>query len=568
MNPYLKWTDPQGKEQIYTLSADEVLIGRRADADIIFPNAHVSRRHAKLIKGKDGYSIVNLPNTHGIYVNGQAVQERELRHGDRIRLGVEPIELRYFIHPEDAGDRARPADEFETSWADLSTIFSAEFGQYSDLEKMSSLLDFQYQWEKKFSAEKTFYQILKAALRISRAERGYILLKRQDTFEYVSGLGANGELLPESEFRASQSVARQVTRDGKAVHRAEQIDGTLAAQQSIVDLRLSSVACMPLSWLSPESDVPTINGVLYLDSTRSMRVLSQLDQKILNKLAVEAASVFEKLELVRTFEQRKSLELELALAQRELQAADALRHAESRVLLAEYGASMGRFAAALSHELNSPIGALKTALQTSAVLAERKATMPPEKRAGLEEMETQLRRTAIDSLERLHQIVLRMQRFTNLDRSEILQVDLNSLLQDVVDMFQAEIKADIHVELDLQQLPSIFVRPQQLSAVFANLLENATEELEVGGHVRLTTHQLESQVEITIEDDGHGLPAEELANIFDPAFKVKSGRVSTGNWSLFSSRQIVWEHGGEIELQSAPGKGTTVRVKLPCSEST
>jgi signal transduction histidine kinase len=568
MNPYLKWTDPQGKEQIYTLSADEVLIGRRADADIIFPNAHVSRRHAKLIKGKDGYSIVNLPNTHGIYVNGQAVQERELRHGDRIRLGVEPIELRYFIHPEDAGDRARPADEFETSWADLSTIFSAEFGQYSDLEKMSSLLDFQYQWEKKFSAEKTFYQILKAALRISRAERGYILLKRQDTFEYVSGLGANGELLPESEFRASQSVARQVTRDGKAVHRAEQIDGTLAAQQSIVDLRLSSVACMPLSWLSPESDVPTINGVLYLDSTRSMRVLSQLDQKILNKLAVEAASVFEKLELVRTFEQRKSLELELALAQRELQAADALRHAESRVLLAEYGASMGRFAAALSHELNSPIGALKTALQTSAVLAERKATMPPEKRAGLEEMETQLRRTAIESLERLHQIVLRMQRFTNLDRSEILQVDLNSLLQDVVDMFQAEIKADIHVELDLQQLPSIFVRPQQLSAVFANLLENATEELEVGGHVRLTTHQLESQVEITIEDDGHGLPAEELANIFDPAFKVKSGRVSTGNWSLFSSRQIVWEHGGEIELQSAPGKGTTVRVKLPCSEST
>jgi signal transduction histidine kinase len=568
MNPYLKWTDPQGKEQIYTLSADEVLIGRRADADIIFPNAHVSRRHAKLIKSKDGYSIVNLPNTHGIYVNGQAVQERELRHGDRIRLGVEPIELRYFIHPEDAGDRARPADEFETSWADLSTIFSAEFGQYSDLEKMSSLLDFQYQWEKKFSAEKTFYQILKAALRISRAERGYILLKRQDTFEYVSGLGANGELLPESEFRASQSVARQVTRDGKAVHRAEQIDGTLAAQQSIVDLRLSSVACMPLSWLSPESDVPTINGVLYLDSTRSMRVLSQLDQKILNKLAVEAASVFEKLELVRTFEQRKSLELELALAQRELQAADALRHAESRVLLAEYGASMGRFAAALSHELNSPIGALKTALQTSAVLAERKATMPPEKRAGLEEMETQLRRTAIESLERLHQIVLRMQRFTNLDRSEILQVDLNSLLQDVVDMFQAEIKADIHVELDLQQLPSIFVRPQQLSAVFANLLENATEELEVGGHVRLTTHQLESQVEITIEDDGHGLPAEELANIFDPAFKVKSGRVSTGNWSLFSSRQIVWEHGGEIELQSAPGKGTTVRVKLPCSEST
>jgi signal transduction histidine kinase len=363
-------------------------------------------------------------------------------------------------------------------------------------------------------------------------------------------------------------VARQVANDGKAVYRAEQIDGTLAAQQSIVDLRLSSVACMPLSWLSPESDVPTVNGVLYLDSTRRMRVLSQFDQKILNKLAVEAASVFEKLELVRTFEQRKSLELDLELAQRELHAADALRHAESRVLLAEYGASMGRFAAALSHELNSPIGALKTALQAGAVLAEKKAALPAEKRADLEKMETQLRDTAIESLERLHQIVLRMQRFTNLDRSEILPVDLNLLLQDVVDIFKAEIKEDAHVELDLKPLPVIWARPQQLSAVFANLLENATEELDVGGHVRLSTHQIESQVEITIEDDGRGLPAEELANIFDPAFKVKSGRISTGNWSLFSSRQIVWEHGGEIELQSAPGRGTTVRVKLPCSENT
>jgi signal transduction histidine kinase len=432
---------------------------------------------------------------------------------------------------------------------------------------MSSLLDFQYQWGKTFSADKIFDQILVAALKISKAERGYILLKRQERFEYVSGLGENGQRLPEPEFQASQSVARRVARDGKPIYTAEEIDEEFAQQRSIVDSHLRSLACMPLWWLSPESDCPSVNGVLYLDSTHSMRTLSGLDSKILNKLAQEAANAFEKLELVKTFEQRKTLELELALARSELQTADALRHAEAKVLLAESGASMGRFAAALSHELNSPMGALKTALQTSATLAEKRAVLPPEKRHEMDQLDAQLRCTALESLERLHRIVLRMQRFTNLDRSEILNADLNSLLQDVVDILRAGFKGNVYIELNLQPLPFIMVRPQQLSAVFSNLLQNAVEALDGGGHVLLATRRIESQVEISIEDDGKGMLAEELANIFDPAFKVKSGRVSTGNWSLFSSRQIVREHGGEIAIRSTLGKGTSVLVKLPCPEN-
>src|SRR4030095_11105654 len=87
MHPYLKWTNPQGQEQIFVLSADEVLIGRKSDADIVFPNPCVSRRHAKFLKKTEGYSIVDLPNTHGTFVNGQQVKERELLNGDVIRMG-------------------------------------------------------------------------------------------------------------------------------------------------------------------------------------------------------------------------------------------------------------------------------------------------------------------------------------------------------------------------------------------------------------------------------------------------------------------------------------------------
>jgi signal transduction histidine kinase len=182
----------------------------------------------------------------------------------------------------------------------------------------------------------------------------------------------------------------------------------------------------------------------------------------------------------------------------------------------------------------------------------------------VEEIEEQLRRTAIESAERLHQIVLRMQRFTNLDRNELLPVDLNSLLQDVADMLKAGAKDQVVLELDFQPLPRLPVRPQQMSAVFLNLLQNAIDGLNGSGHVSLVTRQTHLEVEVIVQDDGKGMSAEELATIFDPAFKVRAGRVSTGNWSLFSSRQIIREHGGEIEIQSSPGKGTRVCVTLPC----
>jgi signal transduction histidine kinase len=573
-DPYLKWIDPQGVERVHVLKGDEVLVGRKSDADIILASMSVSRHHAKLVRDNEGYSIVDLSNTNGTYVNGQRIKQQQLHTGDRICLGQDRVELRYLTGASNSVKTApgSEAEDLEKSLASLSLILPAgSSSPHLDLEKISSILDFQYQWGKLFSAERTFEQILKSALKISGAERGYILLKEKDTFEYVAGMNEQGQQLRQSEFSASRSVVRQVVGNGKPIYMAGGIAGDFAENQSIVLLNIRSLACIPLRWMLPESDTPEVRGVLYLDSLRSMRELSGLDEKILNKLALEAGNVFEKLQMIKTFEERKTMQLELALAQEtqknlqnELRAAEELRRAESQVLLSENAASMGRFAAAISHELNSPLGALKSALQTCNTLAEKKATLPVEKRMDVEEIEASLHRGAMESAERLHQIVLRMQRFTNMDRNEIVSVDLNSLLQDVTDILKSEIKDTVILELDCQPVPRILVRPQQISAVFSNLLHNAVEGLVGDGHVWLATCLMDCHVQVTVRDDGRGILAEELANIFEPAFKVRAGRVSTGNWGLFSCRQIIREHGGEIEIQSGPGEGTTVRVTLPC----
>jgi phosphoserine phosphatase RsbU/P len=311
--PYLRWKSPKGREVTLILTSDEVVIGRKSDVDIVLPNPYVSRQHAKLVKDAEGYRVIDLKSTHGTFVNGQRIEQHRLQFGDRICLGQDRLELLYLDRSANTTRIEIPeVDDFEKSFIQLAAILPAEA---SDLEKISSVLDFQYQWGKSFSSEKTFHQILQAALKVSGAERGYILLKQGDEFEYVVGLDGKGRGLSPSDFRTSRTVVRRVANDGEAVFMSEGLAGDLARQESIVAMNLMAIACLPLRWISENADTPEVQGILYLDSTKSMHVLTGLDQKILTKLALEAGNVFEKLEMIKGFEERKVMEQELSLAQ-------------------------------------------------------------------------------------------------------------------------------------------------------------------------------------------------------------------------------------------------------------
>jgi signal transduction histidine kinase len=254
--------------------------------------------------------------------------------------------------------------------------------------------------------------------------------------------------------------------------------------------------------------------------------------------------------------------------QEALRTSERLRQAENKLLISENAATMGRVAAALSHELNSPVGVLTSAVATLSEVAERLASAPPEQRERLRAVLADISRSGRESSERLRGIIGRMQRFTNLDRAEVQSANLNDLLGDVVSLVSSETHNRAVIACDLQPIPRFLCRPQQLSAVFSNLLSNAVNAVEEGGHVALSTRQTDGVIEIEIHDNGRGIPPEDLPALFDPAaFRVSQGRVAAGNWSLFSCRQILREHGGDIEVMSADGRGTTVRVTLPADHS-
>lgn len=247
-----------------------------------------------------------------------------------------------------------------------------------------------------------------------------------------------------------------------------------------------------------------------------------------------------------------------------LQAGEQLRQAQAKMLLSENAASLGRLAAALSHELNSPIGALQSGVDTLLLLSGRLAALGgSDDHKRIVRVQSDLRKSIQQSVDRLRQIVARMQRITNLDKAEVQEVNLNEMLLDVAAMLGPRTNESARLEWDLEPLPPLVCRPQQLSAVFSNLLANSLGALNGDGVIRIASRVKGVDVEVEIRDSGKGVPPAELANIFDPGFKVADGRVATGNWSMFSSRQVVREHGGEIRIESRVGEGTTVWVTLP-----
>ena len=94
--PQLFWLSPGERENAFTLVAPEILIGRRADSDVVLLNEHVSRHHAKLMRTSEGYVLVDLGSTNGTFVNDNRIRTQLLKHGDKVSVG--DVDLHYFAN--------------------------------------------------------------------------------------------------------------------------------------------------------------------------------------------------------------------------------------------------------------------------------------------------------------------------------------------------------------------------------------------------------------------------------------------------------------------------------------
>ena len=244
----------------------------------------------------------------------------------------------------------------------------------------------------------------------------------------------------------------------------------------------------------------------------------------------------------------KAWQLHLAHAS-QLDASRELSRAEIRRFVAQTASTTSRMAATLSHELNTPVGALKSSIDTLSALADRRTTAEPEQLIRIQALESQVRQSARDAANRLQQIVQRMQRVTNLDRAEVLQVDLNTLVKDVIYLLESESRLrGREVLLETSDLPQVTCKPQQISAVIANVLGSAVEG-RAAQQIRVSTVARDREVLIQFHGVGSQLDSSETQAIFDPGFAERSGRIRAANWSLFMARQTLRENGGEMRME-------------------
>ena len=233
--------------------------------------------------------------------------------------------------------------------------------------------------------------------------------------------------------------------------------------------------------------------------------------------------------------------------------------AESQILQSEKQASVGRLAAGVAHEINNPL----TGVLTYTHMLLRRKDLPDDIRADLE--------VIVDSTERVRTIVkglLEFSRQTALDREP---TDINRLISGVISAMenQALVKG-VSIEFNAgENLPVLTMDRNQFQSVLINLIINAFDAMEPGGTMAISTGISLSAsdtgkrgVEITVIDNGCGIPPDDLDKLFDPFFTTKEVGKGTG-LGLSVSLGIVQRHGGTIRVQSEVGKGTRFFVWLP-----
>lgn len=144
-------------------------------------------------------------------------------------------------------------------------------------------------------------------------------------------------------------------------------------------------------------------------------------------------------------------------------------------------------------------------------------------------------------------------------------VSINTTLEDTIHLVSHRLNG-VELVRDYGELPGIRARAAQLGQVWTNILVNAADALDGAGTIKLRTRREGREVVVTITDNGPGIPESLLAHVFEPRFTTKHGQVRFGmGMGLGIAAQFVHEHGGAIDIESAPGR-TCVRVRLPITQ--
>jgi serine phosphatase RsbU (regulator of sigma subunit) len=301
--------DPSGGRRRVPIHTLPFRIGRHGDNHLVLHDSRISRWHARIIGEAGAYVIEDLGSRHGVFVNGIRIERQLLRPSDRIEFGFpDSYQLLFAV---EAAEMERRLEQLPAA----------------GLSRLRSLVEVARALEASLTPDDVLAALLDAALAITGAERGFLLLRGAEGLCVRAARTRSGEPLDPSELRVPMSVIERALRQRRELL-AMEFDPTGAAglrpEHSVAALELRSVVCVPLvrvgsgsvqdtAMLSAERDTV---GLLYMDSRTGAADLGGANRELLHSLALEASVILENARLLEKERERQRFEEELRIARR------------------------------------------------------------------------------------------------------------------------------------------------------------------------------------------------------------------------------------------------------------
>ena len=323
--------DPNGHRSRVPIDPLPFRIGRQADNHLVLRDSRASRAHAQIVAERGEYFLVDCGSRHGTYLNGKRITRAALHNSDHIDFGAQ--DSYQLIFALDGAELKRLMEQM------AAPEKSGQPGVGANMAKLRAILDLARTLQSSFSVDDVLAQVVDAALAITGAERGFLMLRTPAGLETRVARHRKGHKLHESHLRVPREVLHRALQ-----HRRELLSmnfdavsdattrpsgvpgkpglGLPAYENSIADLELRSVICVPLVRIrAGQGDATSVLvagaetvGLLYMDSRVAPADLAGGNRELLQTLAIEASTVLENARLLEEERAKQQMEEELRLA--------------------------------------------------------------------------------------------------------------------------------------------------------------------------------------------------------------------------------------------------------------
>jgi serine phosphatase RsbU (regulator of sigma subunit) len=313
--------DPNGRKVKIPVYPFPFRMGRAPDNNLVLRDTRVSRNHAQICLENGQYVLEDLASRHGVWVNGTRIDKsRRLEGAERIEFGVpDGYRIQFALAGE---ENPTPVSSGPKPLTDPGRSGT------TNLEKLRAVLEVARSLQSSFSTDEVLNTVLDAALAVTGAERGFLLLLDDNhELQVRSTRARSGGSLPPDDLRVPRRLILQALESRRDLF-SMSFDPTAAEDVSpgntIMDLELRSVVCVPLVRVNLSGSGATQImsaaksgvGVLYMDSRLTAVDLAGGNRELLQTLAIEASTVLENARLLEEERARQKIEEELDVARR------------------------------------------------------------------------------------------------------------------------------------------------------------------------------------------------------------------------------------------------------------